>query len=102
MVRGTLRAVVARRLSAAAYAGWRSSPSQRAPSRRALIDARGPLPQPTVTQQLAVAIADRLPDWAVRALGRTGLRAIATLLAAPVRLLIFLLGGRTPAPEPRR
>ncbi|MFG0260073.1 MAG: hypothetical protein ACF8LK_06940 [Phycisphaerales bacterium JB041] len=93
MVRGSLWAVIARRSSASAYGRWRAgraAPGSR--SMRALMDADGPLAQPTLVEQLAVSLADRLPGLLVRALGVRGLLALAWVLAAPFRLAGVVVG----------
>ncbi|MFG0242912.1 MAG: hypothetical protein ACF8R9_09015 [Phycisphaerales bacterium JB054] len=71
----------------------------------ALVDASGPLAQPTLVEQLAVSLADRLPGPLVRVLGVRGLRASAWLLAAPFRCagaVVALVCGMRPAPAEGR
>lgn len=71
----------------------------------ALVDARGPLAQPTLTEQLAVSLADRLPGLLVRVLGARGLLSVAWLLAAPLRVagaVVGFVAGMKPAPAEGR
>ena len=71
----------------------------------ALVDARGPLAQPTLTEQLAVSLADRLPGPLVRLLGVRGLLVSAWLVAAPLRCagaVVGLVAGMKPAPAEAR
>lgn len=54
--------------------------------RAPLVDADGPLATPRLPDQLAVSLADRMPDRAVRVLGVRGLRATGAALALPARV----------------
>lgn len=58
----------------------------------ALVDAAGPLPQPTLTQQLAVSMADRMPGVLVRVLGVRGMLGLAWGIAAPLRVVGAVVG----------
>lgn len=106
MVRGSLWAAIARRSSAAAYSRWRggeAAPGGGSPP--ALVDAHGPLAQPSLTEQLAVSMADRLPGWVVAAMGVPGMRGLAWIVAAPLRVVggvVGLVAVRPMSPGGRR
>ena len=71
----------------------------------ALVDARGPLALPTLVEQLAVSLADRLPRPLVRVLGVRGLLSAAWLLALPFRCggaVVGLVSGMGPGPTEAR
>lgn len=96
VVRDRLWPVLARRATAAVY---RRSPRYRAACARAdrLVDASGMLPQPRLEEQVAVCLADRLPEAVVRALGVRGARAASRVLCFPARVLGLLAGLPTRA-----
>jgi hypothetical protein len=88
--------VFARRASAALYRqSSRHEVARNHAAHLADADARL-LPQPRLEEQLAVALADRLPDPLVAALGVRGVRTLALLIALPARSCGWLCGIRTP------
>jgi len=54
---------------------------------RGLVDAAGRLPQPTMAEQLAVSIADRLPGVVVVVLGQRGVLGLAWVVGVPLRVV---------------
>lgn len=91
MARERLWSVLARRATAAAYRRSRRAEAARTKTAR-LIDTQGRLPEPRLEEQLAITLADRFPGVFVRLLGVRGFRALAWLLAAPLRLVGRLMG----------
>lgn len=65
----------------------------RAPGRQVrLVDSDGPLPEPRLEEQLATAMADRLPGPLVTVLGVRGLLAASRALAWPLRAFSRMTG----------
>ncbi|HZW09209.1 MAG TPA: hypothetical protein VFF69_04835 [Phycisphaerales bacterium] len=98
MVRDRLWPVLARRASAAVYRrSGRYGVARRHASH--FIDADGRLlPEPRLEDQLAVGLADRLPDPLVVMLGVRGVRTVAACIALPARACGRLIGIRPKPP----